>query len=300
MADMEKPRIGMNALDRLNAQTLSEAVQTVQDYGFDCMELTISALPLLIEGEICMPVLRHTKAVLERYDLTYTAHIGTGLNLRSRPDFALHRRVLLASIDVCAALGIDRLTLHFEQASRIQEEEEQFFQAHAEAAAYAEERGVLLLIENIEIEAYQKVIDLVRRVNRENFKMTLDTGHLYLSTRYFGGDYLQAVRDCAPYVRHVHLNDNTGRFEPMRLTDFARYKMLGMNMRTAFGAGDIHLPPLWGRVPLAETVEILHESGYQGVFLCEYDNMSYLPFGREIQQGVRSLVNAIYTAPEPV
>lgn len=291
---LDRPLVGMNALNNLSAETLDRSIQTVVDYGFDCMELSISALPLIIGGEVCETVLNHAKSVLNRHPIQYTAHIGTGLDLRNLENYELHKRVLTSSIDICAALGMDRLTLHFENASPIQREEDAFFDAHSRAADYAAQKGILLLIENIEIEDYKKVLHMVQKVGKDNFKMTLDTGHLYLSTRYFGGNFLAAVRECAPYVRHVHLNDNTGRFEKMRLTDFAMYKTLNMNMRTAFGAGDIHVPPFWGNAPLEAAIHILHDANYNGIFLCEYDNTSYVPWGGQIQEKVRSIVQKIY------
>lgn len=65
-------------------------------------------------------------------------------------------------------------------------------------------------MENIEIEDYRLVPELINRIGSPNLKMTLDLGHLYLSTGYFGGDYMAAIDELAPYVAHVHLHGNTG------------------------------------------------------------------------------------------
>lgn len=291
---MNKPLIGINALTKTNPEHFEDSVRTVVDSGYDAMELCLSALPLLAGGEIVEPYVAYVADIFARYPLRYTAHIGVGLDLRNREDFELHNTVLRSSIDLCERLGMDRLTLHFESESPDPERETLFFDAHAHAAEYAAHKGILLLMENIEVEDYRKVIHMVDALDRENFKMTLDTGHLYLSTRYFGGDYETAVRECAPYVGHVHLNDNTGRFEPMRLENFALYKTLPMGMRTALGSGDVHLPPLWGNIPMKRTAEILRDAGFDGVLICEYENDLYRPFLGQIQTAVRDMVGEIF------
>ncbi len=291
---MNKPLIGINGLNKTKPEDLEESIKKIIEFGFDCMEFNLSSVPLLAEGEILEKYAEYVKDIFSRYPLKYTAHIGTGLDLRNLKDYDLHKKVLMSSIELCGRLGMDRLTLHFENESPIQQEEQAFYDAHLEAVDFAASKGVLLLMENIEVEDYRKVVNMVRSINHENFKMTLDVGHLYLSTRYFGGDFKDAVRECAPFVRHTHMNDNTGRFEKMRLENFALYKTLGMGMRTAFGAGDIHLPPLWGKIPMKWVVETLHEAGFDGVFICEYENDLYMPFNRQIQEDMRKMVNEIY------
>lgn len=287
---MNNPIIGINAPRDLMPETLEEKIRQVMDFGYDCMELNIGEIPFIVGGEVCERYIAYARSIMEKYPLKYTAHIGGGLDLRDLPRYDLHKRVLRASIDVCHALGIDRLILHFEKASPVEREEQAFLDAHIEATAYAAEKNVMLCMENIEVEDYRRVIEMVRRINHENFRMTLDIGHLNLSVRYFGGDFLQAVEECAPYVAHLHMSDNTGDFEKMRLIDFGRYKMMPMGYRIAYGSGDIHLPPLWGRLQTKEALQILIRNGYDGVFLCEYENELYVPFGKQIVQEVRDLV----------
>lgn len=291
---MNKPMIGMNGLVGTKPDQLEESIKKIIAFGFDCMEFNLSSVPLMAEGDILDRYVDYVKDIFSRYPIKYTAHIGAGLDLRNLPEYSLHKKVLMSSIELCARLGLDRMTLHFENESPIQREEQAFFDAHLEAIDFAASKGVLLLMENIEVEDYRKVINMVRSMNHENFKMTLDVGHLYLSVNYFGGDFKDAVRACAPYVKHVHMNDNTGRFEKMRLENFALYKTLPMGMRTTFGSGDIHLPPLWGEIPMKWVVETLHDAGFDGIYLCEYENNLYIPFNRQIQEDMRSMVEEVY------
>ena len=291
---MNKPMIGINGLNKTKPEDLEESIKKIIEFGFDCMEFNLSSVPLLSGGEILEKYAEYVKDIFSRCPLKYTAHIGSGLDLRNLADYELHKKVLLSSIELCSRLGMDRLTLHFENESPILKEEQAFYDAHKAAAEVAASRGIMLLIENIEVEDYRKVIAMVRSINRENFKMTLDVGHPFLSVNYFGGDFKEAVRECAPYVRHVHMNDNTGRFEKMRLGNFALYKTLPMGMRIAFGSGDIHLPPLWGKIPMRWVAETLRDAGFDGIFMCEYENDLYMPFNRQIQEDMRKMVNEVY------
>ena len=117
------------------------------------MEFCLSTVPLIAGGEIVEPYAAYVRDVFSRYPLKYTAHIGTGLDLRNLADYDLQKNVLKASIDLCTLLGMDRLTLHFESESPIQR---QRFRRHTQAAVYAASKSVFLLIENIEVEDYQR------------------------------------------------------------------------------------------------------------------------------------------------
>lgn len=286
--------LGVNAPLDLNGENAADRLRQVRDFGFQCVELNLGMLPLIIGGEVCQPFVQFLSGVMEQIPLFYTAHAGFGLDLRDLPRHELHKRVLQASIDVCGQLGITRLVLHFEKASPVEREEAAFFQAHREAADYAARKNVMLCMENVEIEDYRRVVEMVRRIDHPFFRMTLDLGHLFLSVNHFGGEFLQAVRECAPYVEHLHINDNLGWFEPLRLSDFTQYRLLPMGYRVTYGSGDIHLPPLWGKVPIREALEILRAFHYRGIFLCEYENTLYVPFGRQIAGETRALIEQVF------
>ncbi|MDW7659441.1 MAG: sugar phosphate isomerase/epimerase family protein [Bacillota bacterium] len=287
---MKSSVIGVNFPKATSPLNVSSALADIERCGFDCAELTMTTFPLIIGGDVSWTYVNYLKSILSQHNLIYTAHIGSGLNLRKLDEHDLHRNVLRSTLDVCDALDMRLLTVHFEEASRILAEEAAFMDAHAEMANYAKSKGILLCIENIEVEHHTRVIDMIRQIDHDHFKMTLDIGHLNLSTAYFGGSFETAVAECAPYVRHIHLSDNTGRFEKMRLTNFPLYKTLNMNMRISLGYGDIHIPPFWGKIPIRQTLQTLQNDGYDGIYLCEYENSLYAPFNQEIQACVRTAV----------
>jgi sugar phosphate isomerase/epimerase len=279
--------IGINLPDSTNLTNLEAELTRIQRDGFDACEINLSTFPLIIGGELQPMVVEHVKEILKRYPLRYTAHAGYGLDLRNLEEHTMHRAVLFSSIDACAALGITPLNLHYEVQTLYTAREKAFFDAHAEAAEYGLNLGVQINIENIEIEYASKAAEFVRAVNHPNLGMTLDLGHLFLSATHFGYDFMETVKDCAPLLRHLHINDNTGDFELLRMTNFDIYKTMDRNYRFAFGRGDIHIPPFWGKVPLKEAFTVIKKAGYQGVWLCEYYNQSFLPFNKEVQERVR-------------
>ena len=83
----------------------------------------------------------------------------------------------------------------------------------------------------------------VARIDHPQVGICLDTGHGFLSSRFYGFDFLSQVRAIAPLVNHIHLTDNLGR--PLMAEDMHPDEAL------ALGLGDLHLLPGWGTIPLA-------------------------------------------------
>ena len=273
--------LGINVPGGTQLKALEGALAQITADRWQAAELNLASCPIIIGGRLQRPVAEYMKSIMERFNLHYTAHAAYGLDLRSEDE--LHHKVLLASLEACAALGIDRLNLHFEEYSRDRQKERRFLERVREAADRGSELGVMVNVENIEVEDYRYALDAVKELNHPNCGMTLDLGHLWLSANYFGYDYLDAVSNCAPDVRHLHINDNDGVFEPMRLTNCDLYNTLDKGYRFAFSRGDIHIPPFWGTAPLAEAFTILKRAGYGGIWLCEYYSHLFHPLNGAIR-----------------
>lgn len=279
------PNIGINLPDCDSPEQLHGTLTTLRQNGFDSVEINLEMFPLIIGGEICRKWVDILKDELGRHPFLYSAHIGRGLDLRNGKDQKLHREVLHSSLRICRELQLNPLVLHYEEKSKDLQVERHFFDAHKEAADFAGELGITLCIENIEVEHIDPVIDLVAALDRENVRLTLDTGHAYLASRYFHFDFFPAIERMLPYLGHVHLSDNTGCFEELRITDRQAYDALPMGYRREFGRGDIHLPPYYGKIPYDRIFALLKD--YRGRFICEYTSDSFLPFNEEIQRQVR-------------
>lgn len=281
---MENMMLGVNVPGGTGLKALEGALAQIAADGWQAAELNLASCPIVIGGRLQKPVAEYMKEVMDRFDLHYTAHVAYGLDLRSEDE--LHRKVLLTSLEACAVLGIDRLNLHFEEYSRDRQKERRFLDRVREAADRGSELGVAVNVENVEVEDFRYGLDAVKVLDHPNCGMTLDLGHLWLSANYFGYDYLDAVAQCAPVVRHIHINDNDGVFEPMRLTDYHVYNTLDKGYRFTFSRGDIHIPPFWGTAPLGEAFSILKRAGYPGIWLCEYYSHLFHPLNDGIRRRV--------------
>lgn len=284
---MMKTLVGVNIPGGTNLGALDAALARIAADGFDAAELNLSFCPLIIGGKVQPLVLQYVSDVLAKYPLKITAHAGYGMDLRNLADQEMQRAVLFASIDVCAALHLSPLNCHYEEFSRRSAEENAYLSNMKEAAAYAEAKGVPINVENIEVEDVRYALEAVQKIGHPNCGMTLDLGHLYLSSRYFGYDFLDAVRTCAPFVRHLHINDNHGIFEPMRIENHLLYDTLDRGYRFAYSRGDIHIPPFWGDVPLKAAFSELKKVNYSGVWLCEYYSHLFHPLNGAILAEVR-------------
>lgn len=287
---MDWPVIGVNLPNIRGFTELDKTLSSIEKDGFDGVEINIETFPMIIEGVLSQAWVDVVKQVLEQHTLFYTAHIGRGLDLRNliRPD--LHRAVLTSSLEICRQLHMSVLVLHYEVKSRDQKAEQQFIDAHQWVADEAGKIGVLICVENIEVELVEPVVELVRKVNHPHLMLNLDTGHAFLAANYFHFDFLEAISQMAPYLGHMHLNDNTGTFEPLRITNRPIYDSMTMNWRREFGKGDIHLPPFFGRIPFDEV--FYRTQTYQGLYICEYTYQDYTPFNASVVQTVKERILA--------
>ncbi len=116
------------------------------------------------------------------------------------------------------------------------------------------ERMVELLVDQNKINA-----DEARRRAEQHITITFDTGHINMWRKYWKGDpnktlaqndkefdgwMLQKVKAMAPYIGHVHIDDN-------------------------YGYQDDHLAPGEGNTPIREMIRILKGEGYKGEIIIE-------------------------------
>lgn len=197
------------------------------------------------------------------------------------PDLEMEKAVFAGCLEFCAAVGAGVLVYHsgligLRQAAVAGEllpDEAALAAARAQEAAalgelmpLAAAHGVVVGMENRDPHLWElavlrragrspdelltyhpglsiaEVVRQVRAVDHPNLGMTLDLGHLYLAANLCGSDFLAAVAEAAPYVRHLHLHDNLGRLD-------CGYDKI--QDRMPYGEADLHMPPGWGTIPLA-------------------------------------------------
>ena len=194
-------------------------------------------------------------------------------------------------VEFCRLIHAEVLVLHFEQQSADPAVEAAFLDATRRLADRAQDQRLRIGVENIEVERLAPVLEFVRRVDRPNVGLTFDVGHAFLAARYFGFDYLEAVRAAGPLLIHLHVTDNFGRYDPLRLENFTLYRTQRSRDIFPVGRGDLHLPVGWGAIPYDQTFAALR--GYQGSVITEYRYNLFRPHAQRLAQQLRSMVRRL-------
>ncbi|HEY6103110.1 MAG TPA: sugar phosphate isomerase/epimerase, partial [bacterium] len=130
-----------------------------------------------------------------------------------------------------------------------------------------------------------------RKVDRPNVGLTFDVGHAFLAAHYFGFDYLEAVRSARPLLIHLHVTDNFGRYDPLRLENFTLYRTQRPRDILPVGRGDLHLPVGWGAIPYEATFDALR--GYGSMVITEYRYDLFRPHAPRLASDLRSFVRRL-------
>ncbi len=243
-----------------------EELRFARKLGYTAVEISTDGTGLVFGGRLHAQMLREALAAFAKHEFRYSVHSPSALDLRDRANREIQLTLARAALQFCREVGGRVLVIHFEQQSQDPEDEAAFEDA---ILRLSDEAGdVLLGIENIEVERPEPVIECIRRVNRPNVAMTLDIGHMYLAAAHFRFDFLEAIRSALPLVRHVHVNDNFGRYDPLRLENFTVYRTQTPADTFPLGKGDLHLPVGWGTIPLETVFE--HLQGFRGTAVHEY------------------------------
>jgi sugar phosphate isomerase/epimerase len=277
---------------------LEETLAHVHGLGYELVEIAISPLGIIFDGAVRPEPLADLVAVTRNFPLRYTVHGLNRLNLAYDARHDLCRRVMAAQIEVARAIGASRLVyhsglqaldaVHYWVRRTLLSKQELADGAEREVAALrrlaplARDAGLIIGMENGDSHLWEHnimaqfgllradlaihharlmIAPIVRQleaIDDPAVGMTLDIAHLHIAAHDLGFDYLEAVEIAAPWVRHLHANDNFGRLD---------WGFDNEPDRWPFGEADVHLPPGWGSIPYAEVFARL--SRYQGDMILE-------------------------------
>jgi sugar phosphate isomerase/epimerase len=277
---------------------LEQSLARFHDLGFTMVEVDPAPFSLIVNGEIRQPQLANFAAVLKNFDLCYSVHGLSRLNLAYDPRHALCRQIMRCQIEICQAAGASRLVYHSGlqaldavrygvRRSLLTDEEleagaQQEVEAFKELAPLAAEAGLIICLENGDSHQWEHnliaqyglphaalakhharlqigpIVRQLEAINHPNVAMTLDVAHLHIAAYDLGFDYLNAISEAAPWVKHLHANDNFGRLDWGFDTEHDRW---------AFGEADVHLPPGWGNIPYGDVFTRLPD--YEGDLILE-------------------------------
>jgi sugar phosphate isomerase/epimerase len=268
-----------------------EELALARRLGYDAVEISMDGTGMIFGGRLHRPMLRRALDEFGRHDFVYSVHSPSSLDLRDRANREVQLALAQATLQFCREVGGRVLVIHFERRSADPAEEAAFVEA---ILRLSDEAGdVTLGVENIEVERIEPVIECVRRIDRPNVGMTLDVGHAYLAAAHYGFDSGAAINAALPYVRHIHMNDNFGRYDPLRLENFTLYRTQTPADTFPLGKGDLHLPVGWGTLPLDRVFGRLREHGYRDTVIHEYRYHLFLPYAADDYAAARRLVAAL-------
>ncbi len=273
-----------------NYQKLEEQLVYLKEAGFDYLEISADVVDTISGGKIIPKRIDKLLKLLECYSFKRTAHIHNRVDLRDKEDREFQLNSFKSGIEFAGIIGAELLVCHFEKESNDPAIEALFRKAILEGLEYAKKWNLKIGIENIEIEKLSKVVDFIRGMNEPDLTLVLDIGHAFLSENYFGESFLESIRNAATYVGHIHLSDNFGRFEKMRLKSFDLYQVSSYTNRLILGRGDLNLPPGWGVIQFKDVLKIL--KSYQGIVVLEYYHDKYLDFNSDILTETKALFSS--------
>ncbi|MBN1584626.1 MAG: sugar phosphate isomerase/epimerase [Anaerolineae bacterium] len=297
-------------------QQLERQLAHFQSLGFSLVEIDITPFHLIINGEIHRPSLDTFLAVVRDFDLHYSVHGLQRLNLAYDSRHALCRQIMRCQIEICRAMGAMCLVYHsglqaldearYGVRRTLLDDRElaagarQEVLALKELAPIAEDGGVLIGMENGDTHQWEHdliarfgqprtalshhhprihiepIVRQIQAIDRPNVGLTLDVGHLHIAAHDMGFDYLEAIEQAAPWLKHVHLSDNLGQVDRGFDNEPDRW---------AFGEADIHMPPGWGAIPYREI--FARWPDYSGAIILEIKSS----FGDYAEEGLHTLEN---------
>lgn len=278
--------IAINPSDDLAAE-----LTFLQTLGYEAVEISPDAFNLLFCGRLHQPLLQQVLPVMQRFPFRYTVHSPAMLDLRDVVDFDLQMQMARSVLEFCGLINAEILVVHFEQQSPDPAVERVFLDAVRRLADLAAGSPLRIGVENIEVERVAPVLDFVRQVDRPNVGLTFDVGHAFLAANHFGFDYLDAVRAAKALMIHLHVTDNFGRFDNLRMENFTLYRTQRPRDILPVGRGDLHLPVGWGTIPYAETFAEFR--GFDGMVVTEYKYPLFRSDAPHLAEELRALVKLL-------
>lgn len=277
----------------------------MRDIGLDAVELPVHGLDIILNGSLNVRRMEAVQAVLRDYQFLYSIHAPNPLNLMDRDNPRLHAEVLTATMEAARRIGakavvchggrfipeeefsvFGRRSLSGKEKARLLDQEQRLLQAAAD-----EYPDVTVVIENARPYlsqspyTYAETIDGLREqvcaVDRENVRINLDFGHLYMASEFYGFPIPEAVESIRDLVAHTHIHDNFGRA--------VHHYEKQQTHQLPFGRGDAHMPVGWGTLPVKAILDILRPV-YSGLLMMELRSR-YFDYIAESRQNLLSLTD---------
>ena len=245
---------GLSTEGMCEPDPLARELALFAEAGCTAAEISLQNGFAVTGGRVNVAEVEALAAVLRRFPLRYTVHGPLGMNLMDAAHHDLHRAVCRAMIEATGALGAGVLVVHGGVWERGLAPEEVERRKRMEVGALRElgdvaaRHGVILALENLpplphipETHDAWGIAAQVEAAAHPQVGATLDIGHAAMMATAKQQDLSASIAAMAPHVVHLHLQDQFGRLDTIRLP--------GAGEKLAYGTGDLHAPPGWGAIP---------------------------------------------------
>jgi sugar phosphate isomerase/epimerase len=284
---------------------------TFASLGMEAVEIPVHGVDAIKNGNLDRIRLRSVLGILREFEFRYSVHSPNPLNLMDEEDFLKHYSVFQASLEFAGEIGARVLVYHAGRfipeetfclplsPRRDPDREKRLLEQEREALRELAEEfpEVVIAVENARPYlfhspyCYGERIDLlqdqVREVNRPNVQITLDTGHLFMSSRFHRFDPEEAVRSMKELIVHTHVHDNFG--------GAIYYNQKIQTHQIPLGKGDSHMPVGWGAVPFSSLLSAYLPS-YSGLMIMELRSR-YFGNLKESQANLVQMLNSLSPGP---
>jgi sugar phosphate isomerase/epimerase len=267
-----------------NLNKLHRDLVSFLSIGLTAAEITVHGVDAIRNGRLDSRRTAEVRAILDGFPFSYSVHAPNPLNLMGQSNAALHRDVLMASLEFSSEIKAEVLVYHpgrflveeeFAVRGQVllgEDEQAGLLETEAQILREAADQypGMVIAMENARpylhhspycyAELPKELKKQVERIGRRNIKINLDFGHLQMSSKYYDLDPVAEVRAIAPLIAHCHVHDNFGN--PVYHTEKLQTHQI------PFGKGDSHMPVGWGAIPFRDIFAEFIDN-YDGMLICE-------------------------------
>lgn len=263
-------KIGISTVmhDRAYGRFGAEQYEKIREHGFSCIDLNLAntnAPVYQLSEKESDEILAEERKRIETAGLEISQVHGPW---RWPPrDFSEEDREermekMKKAVRMCSVLGCENLVVHpimpYGTDDAGTDDESKTWNLNVEfmneLLKAAKQRHVTICLENMPMIHFslakpEQILNFVRFIDDENFKICLDTGHVSVFDSLSAGE---SVRQLSEYIRVFHIHDN----------------MYGL---------DLHLPPRFGTIDWKDFAAALKEIHFEGSFSLETAPPSSLP-----------------------
>ncbi len=288
-------------------QRLRQDLEYYGRIGLAAAELPVHGLDAIRNGRLDRGQLKRIKEITRNFAGAFSVHAPNPLNLMDSSSPQLHMSVFRASLEFAAAVGAGILVYHPgryipEETFAIYGRKDLTREVQAkllarEAEMLQELSGefpeVTICLENARpyrfhspycyAERLEPLQEQVAKIKRDNVKINLDFGHLYLSAKFYGFDPVIAAGAVKDFIAHSHVHDNFG--------NAVYYHEKQQTHQLPFGKGDSHMPVGWGEIPIPEILGVFVDS-YTGMLMMELRDRYFAHIG-ESKENLEAILKKI-------